>query len=296
MAKRQKLNRQLMRLPKNCLIIGLTCSCPPATRKGDIGKIDLKGCSPKMAKLVTKLWESEHYDRAKSITGQARSYMRHMSVPASFIGSSFYLVRSDGYTSIRDTLEDYNRKLKIVADAFRKEYANMIEQAKKDLGPQFREDYYKKPNALKFNIDHVVVPWDLSNVDDELREVYESAAQRLDASLRNAETIVAQELSDLCNSMAEQLVTGKKAFQSSAVNNLREFFRNFPFRNITDSADLEKLCQKAEALLDGRTVLEIKNAASLDREKLRKGMQDLQKEVLKTIVNKPVRKISIKED
>ena len=170
------------------------------------------------------------------------------------------LVRQDDVGLLTEQMEQYRQQLEAAVDELESVYEEIKQQARVRLGRLYCASDY--PCSLK---DTFQLYWEFPNVEppDYLRQlnpdIYQQECQRVrqrfDDAVQMAEQAFAEELSTLVNHLSERLSgseDGKpKVFRDSVLGNLREFFERFQRLNISSSAELDELVQRAQGIVSG---------------------------------------------
>lgn len=207
-----------------------------------------------------KLLDTSHpaFRDVTAVRGQIQSYFKNVSLP--YPEPGVRLVRQDQVTPFVDQLSMYRNQLDEAVTELDSHYGELQSAARRRLGTLYNETDY--PGSL---IGLFSVGWDFPSVEppDYLRqispELYEQEQSRIVARFEEAVQLAEEastgELTKLVSHLAERISgtsDGKpKTFRDTAVTNLHEFFERFRTLSVRSDADLERLVDQAQQLLQG---------------------------------------------
>ena len=117
---------------------------------------------------------------------------------------------------------------------------------------------------------------------------------RFEEAVSMAEQAFIEELGKLVGHLVERLngtTDGKsKIFRDSAVSNLQEFFRQFRMLNVRSNAELDRLVETAQRMLQGLGPQQLRDSQSL-REQVVSRLSTVQKSLDGLMVDRPRRRI-----
>jgi hypothetical protein len=207
-----------------------------------------------------KLLDTSHhaFRDVTAVRGQIQSYFKNVSLP--FPEPGIRLVRQDQVTPFIDQLSLYRNQLEEAVTELDSHYSELQSAARRRLGTLYNSADYPGSLIGLFSVD-----WDFPSVEppDYLRqispELYEQEQARIVArfeeAVQLAEEAFTGELAKLVSHLADRVSgdsDGKpKIFRDTAVTNLHEFFERFRTLSVRSDADLERLVDQAQQLLQG---------------------------------------------
>ena len=207
-----------------------------------------------------KLLDTSHpaFREVTAVRGQIQAYFRNVSLP--YPEPGVRLIRQDQLTAFGDQLCVYRNQLTSAVTELDDRYGEMQAAARRRLGTLYNAADYPDSLLGLFSVD-----WDFPSVEppDYLRqinpELYEQeqarVVARFEEAVQLAEEAFTGELAKLVSHLAERISgagDGKpKIFRDTAVTNLHEFFERFRTLSVRSDADLERLVDQAQQLLQG---------------------------------------------
>ena len=189
-----------------------------------------------------------------------------------------------------------------LVDKFALVYPQLYEQAKLLLGPLFRSDEYPTPanvkNAFSFRYCYVTfdVPEQLKSVDGEMfkmlqgqkQEIMKSAAEEINSVRRATFGKLVEVLKDELSPGAEG---AEKKFHKSAITKIQKFVDEYDIMDVTTDEELKALKSKAQKLIGGITVENIRSSEEF-KTKLLSEVSNLS-ELLKPLVQEKGRALKV---
>jgi hypothetical protein len=218
------------------------------------------GAQDSFLSAAKKLLDTSHpaFRDVTAVRGQIQSYFKNVSLP--YPEPGVRLVRQDQVTSFIDQLSLSRNQLDAAVTELDSHYSELQAAARRRLGTLYNESDYPGSLIGLFSVD-----WDFPAVEppDYLRqispELYEQEQARVVARFEDAVQLAEEaftgELTKLVSHLAERVSgssDGKpKIFRDTAVTNLHEFFERFRTLSVRSDADLERLVDQAQQLLQG---------------------------------------------
>jgi hypothetical protein len=207
-----------------------------------------------------KLLDTSHqaFRDVTAVRGQIQSYFKNVSLP--FPEPGVRLLRQDQVTPFVDQLSMYRNQLEEAVTELDSHYSELQSAARRRLGTLYNAADYPGSLIGLFSVD-----WDFPSVEppEYLRqlspELYEQEQARIVArfeeAVQLAEEAFTSELAKLVSHLADRVSgssDGKpKIFRDTAVTNLHEFFERFRTLSVRSDADLERLVDQAQQMLQG---------------------------------------------
>ena len=246
-----------------------------------------------------KLLDTSHhaFRDVTAIRGQIQAYFKNSSLP--YPEPGVRLVRQDRLTAFTDQLAMYRNQLAEAVTELDGHYSDLKSAARRRLGTLYNASDY--PGSL---LGLFSVEWDFPSVEppEYLRqinpELYEQeqarVVARFEEAVRLAEEAFTGELAKLISHLVERISgssDGKpKVFRDTAVTNLHEFFERFRTLSVRSDADLERLVDQAQQLLQGVEPQMLRNNQS-SRQQLTRQLSAVQGTLDGLLVDRPRRKL-----
>ena len=232
-----------------------------------------------------------------SVRNRTVAYWKSMSLP--YPEPGVRLIR-------QDYVEPFNERMTHLRDALHEE----VEKLDREL-PQLRQAAEARLGSLYDPADYpptliglFALDWDFPSVEppDYLLQLnpslYEQERRRMmsrfEEAISMAEQAFIEELGKLVGHLVERLngtTDGKsKIFRDSAVSNLQEFFRQFRMLNVRSNAELDRLVETAQRMLQGLGPQQLRDSQSL-REQVVSRLSTVQKSLDGLMVDRPRRRI-----
>ena len=235
---------------------------PGLTRKADMSLIDTGDTDPDRLSVSKRILDSMEFRAIQRQVGFIRAYLKTKGLPSPILKGGVYQIPiglvQQVVESIAEMRADFFRLVGTLVEAL----PVLKNNARADLGSQFREEDYKGGDELRAAFDvetrflETGTPEKLRTVDEALYSVMEEEHK---TTMRRMETVYEQmlqaELKGFVTKIREMLGVAesgkKKRFIIANVEKLSEFLQDAPFRNVTSNAELKQLCEGASQLLDG---------------------------------------------
>lgn len=231
------------------------------------------------------------------INNSARNWLATISLPFPIAGMVF--VPKDLINNVDEKLCSYKYDFNKAVLDFTLDYNRLRETAKTYLGALFNEIDYPVDICGKFNFNWRFIILDVPNGDSRLLapEVYarekEKFIQTMEEARGMAIDALREEFSQMVERIAERFMqngNGKpKIFKNTTVESFYEYFQTFKDRNIFQDHELTTLVNRAQEVLNGTSVEQIRSSDNL-KENIRSGMTDIEITIAEAF-NRPRRKI-----
>ena len=244
-----------------------------------------------------KLLDTSHpaFREVTAVRGQIQGYFRNVSLP--YPEPGVRLIRQDQLTAFGEQLCVYRNQLTAAVTELDYRFGEMQAAARRRLGTLYNAADYPDSLLGLFSVD-----WDFPSVEppDYLRqispELYEQeqarVVARFEEAVQLAEEAFTGELAKLVSHLAERISgagDGKpKIFRDTAVTNLHEFFERFRTLSVRSDADLERLVDQAQQLLQGVEPQALRHSSSA-RQQLATQLSAVQSSLDGLLVDRPRR-------
>jgi hypothetical protein len=231
------------------------------------------------------------------INNSARSWLATISLPFPITGMVF--VPKDLINHVDEKLNEFKIKFNHGVQDFIQDYSRLRETAKTYLGELFNEIDYPVDIGSKFNFNWRFIILDVPNGDSRLLapEVYAREKEKFIQTMEEARGMAIDALREEFAQMVERITdrftqngNGKpKIFKNTTVDSFYDYFQTFKDRNIFQDYELTTLVNRAQAVLDGSNVEQIRSNDNL-KDNIRSGMEDIESTIAE-LFDRPRRKI-----
>lgn len=260
------------RLLKDAAGLIVTTGAFGLEKKADMNQIQTDADSD-MMRVNKILLNSPEHKAVLKFQAQTVGMVRRNTVP-SVLTKGMYLFRASAIEGIENYLCEQETALTGVVEEFCAMYQEQVQEARRLLCGQFREEDYPPTDVVRqrFVMRHSWVTFSIpENIPPKVREAEEAKAAAFweDAAGEIRETLRAG-FGKLVNKMVDRLAVkpGEKPpiFRDSLVENWDEFFTFFEGRDLTNDTDLQALVTKARALLGDADAKTLRNNLKLRNE------------------------------
>ena len=237
------------------------------------------------------------FQAVTSVRNRIVAYWKGMSLP--YPEPGVRLIR-------QDLVEPFNERMTHLREALHEE----VEKLDRQL-PHLRQSAEERLGSLYDSADYpptlvglFALDWDFPSVEppDYLLQLnpslYEQERRRMmsrfEEAISMAEQAFIEELGKLVGHLVERLegaAGGKpKTFRDSAVGNLQEFFQQFRMLNVRSNAELDRLVETAQRMLQGISPQQLRDSQSL-RDQVVSRLSTVQTSLDGLMVDRPRRRI-----
>jgi hypothetical protein len=257
------------------------------------------GAEGQYLSAAKKLLDNKHeaFQQVTRVRSQIISFWKGMSLP--YPEPGVRLIR-------QDDLERFNVRMTTLRDDLSAAVVNLDQQfeqlklaARDRLGSLYNPaDYPPTLRGLfgvEFDYPSVEPPEYLLRLNPHLyQQERNRITQRFDDAVRLAEEAFVGEFSKLVSHLTERLTADpggeRKVFRDSAIRNLTDFFQRFKALNVRSNADLDRLVETAQQVLQGVDPNIVRNSGSL-RQHITSQLADVQSHLDQMLVEGPRRRI-----
>ncbi len=245
-----------------------------------------------------KLLDTKHtaYKAVTAVRGKIVAFWKSLTLP--FPEAGVRLIRQHEVERFNQQMTDYRTELDDAVNTLDQHYSELKAAARRRLGDLFDANDY--PPSLR---GLFALSWDHPNVEapDYLRQlnpaIYEQerarVVSRFEEAVQMAEQAFIGEFAKLVEHLTERLSNGdseQKVFRNSAITNLREFFERFRQLNVSSSADLDSLVERAQHIVSGVEAQSLRDNNGL-RQQIATQLSSVQSVLDGMMVDRPRRRI-----
>jgi len=244
-----------------------------------------------------KLVDPESLKPICKINNAARNWLATLSLPFPITGMVF--VPKELINTVDEKLDEFKIQFNETVRDFIQDYTYLRETARTYLGELFNEIDYPVDISKKFNFNWRFIILDVPNGDTQILapEVYAREKEKFIQTMEEARCMAIDALREEFSQMVERITDRfsqnadgqPRIFKNTTIESFYEYFQTFKDRNIFQDNELTNLVNKAQAILNGSSVDQIRSSVHL-KENIRSGMADIET-ALSQAFNRPRRKI-----
>jgi len=223
--------------------------------------------------------KTPEYLALSNLRTRITEYWKSVTLP--YVKAAKRLIRRDRIPQFVEQMETFAKEMAVLAAAFQDRWDEIRAQAQQDLQELWDPNNYPENVADRYS-----VAWEFHEEDPPsyLKEiapdVYERQCQaiaaRFEQAVEIAESEFTAEFAEMVTHLAERLEVGDdgkpKTFRDSAVDNLKEFFDRYRNLSIRSNAELDRLIDEVNELVEGKPTKELRTNAGL-RTQVRESLQ-----------------------
>jgi hypothetical protein len=260
---------------------------------------DSFGAEAAFFSAAKKLLDNRHqaFQAVTAIRSQILSFWKGLSLP--YPESGVRLIRQQDVERFNTRMTQFRAELMAAVVNLDDHFEQLKSAARDRLGRLFNPaDYPPTLRGLfgvEFDFPSVEPPEYLLRLNPHLyQQERERIAARFDEAVKLAEEAFAAEFGRLIAHLTERLTADpggeRKIFRDSAITNLTEFFQRFKALNVRSNADLERLVETAQQVLQGADPHIVRNSQSL-RQHITSQLSAVQSHLDQMLVDGPRRRI-----
>ena len=257
------------------------------------------GAEGQFLSAAKKLLDNRHeaFQAVTAVRSQIISYWKGMSLP--YPDPGVRLIRQDDVERFNDRMTELRRELNDAVNNLDEHFAHLKAAAADRLGRLYNPaDYPPTLRGLfgvEFDFPSVEPPEYLLRLNPHLyQQERQRIAERFDQAVALAEEAFTAEFSKLVSHLTERLTADpageQKIFRDSAITNLTQFFNRFKSLNVRSNADLDRLVETAQQVLQGVDPHVVRNSPSL-RQHVTTELSAVQAHLDQLLVDAPRRRI-----
>jgi hypothetical protein len=247
---------------------------------------------PEMVSGAKKLGGSETLDKLESKRAEAKSYVYSIALPFPVQGLVF--IPKDLIEVAHFKLQSLENDFWELVEKFESEFAEYKTAAREVLEPDglYNELDYPMDIRSKFHFTYRFIQLDLPGEKASLLspEIYKAEKEKFVNMMEQARQQGIDALRTEFGKMVNDWATRKK-FTDKGLDKFHTFFETFKSRNIFKDDDLLELVEKAQAVLNGKSVEVIRNDEDL-KDSIKADMAKISEQVQK-VFKKPRRSLSV---
>lgn len=237
------------------------------------------------------------YRAATTIKAQAQAYLRGISLP--YPQPGIRLIRRDEVETFEGHMNSFRERLADAVANLREHYEALKADARERLGELYNDNDYPATLdgvfSLNWEYPSVEPPRYLLRFNPELYAQEQARIQqRFEQAVVLAENAFAERLQELVSHLQERLNDSPdgqpKTFKATTIENFQTFYNEFKRLNVRGNTELDTLIQRANDLVSGVNVAELRGSARL-RETLNTQMADVAQSLDRLMQNAPRRRV-----
>lgn len=258
--------------------------------------IETKDASKDWIKARKRLVPKDFFKEVTKVLNRVNKRIKMYSLPFPIRGIHFVPKRLISRLDA-ELKADKADLLEVLEETINGRWEEIIEEAREHLGELFDETQYPVDIKSRFDIEwkffHLDVPDKRLGILSP--EQYEEEVKKLRETVKEVQELAVSalriEMKELVDRAVAKLTDPEaKRFHKSTINNFVEFFNTFEDKNIFDDKDLTEIIEMAKIVVQESDMDKIKNDSSF-RQEVAEAFQVVQKEMEKSIIDRPRRKI-----
>lgn len=184
----------------------------------------------------------------KSIVSAARDYHRFNT--CAWLDNGARILPAANYMEYTAKMRKYKAELEKQVERLLQDYPRLVEEAKIMLGGLYNSDEYPELPVLKSKYSFKVQVTPIPSGNDfrvalntsEIKAIQTDIEARVKEATQNAIRDLWSRLFEVVNKCVEKFSDPDAIFRESLIGNMAELVELLPKLNITDNADLNKMC------------------------------------------------------
>ena len=257
------------------------------------------GAEGQYISMAKKLLDNKHeaFQQVTGMRSQIISFWKGLSLP--YPEPGVRLIRREEVDKFHDRMTTFRDELLVAVANLDQHFEQLKAAARDRLGRLYNPaDYPPTLRGLfgvEFDFPSVEPPEYLLRLNPDLyQQERQRIAQRFDDAVKLAEEAFVSEFGKLVSHLTERLTADpsgeRKIFRDSAITNVTEFFHRFKSLNVRSNADLDRLVETAQQVLQGADPHAIRNSQSL-RQQITSQLSGVQAHLDQMLVDSPRRRI-----
>jgi predicted DNA-binding protein YlxM (UPF0122 family) len=286
-----------------CVALVITFSGIGNHRKVDNKKVEVDADKDWIG-VSKMLFDSPEKEEIDYLDGLTRGYV--IDRCSLILKNGIYLVATDFTEEIQAELTKRDGERRKLVEKFVEAYDSLVAESRNRLRGLFNAKDYPSVQEIRdaYKMTWRIISWDTpANLKNVSKELYELECKKAAAAAlqmrQDIEQILAASMAELVQHLVDRLTPEpggkKKVFRDTAVTKLQDFLTTFNTRNVTNSAQLRAMADKAKQLIEGVDPADLRESQRT-REVVRDGFAKIAKAVDGMIVNKPTRAISFDDN
>jgi hypothetical protein len=279
--------RNSITILKRCMVLVLSCGALGNTRNVRLDNIELRQkkqgkdgamevetitAEARQLALQKRLLSTETLSKPLRVLDGAKNYLKGVAIQGHRVfGPGTYLIPNAMVTEVHGRLLIYRADLALAVREFVGLYKAEVEKRRVKLGQLFDEKDYMSPEdagaqfALDWDYRRFDAPDNLETVDQAIFEATQqkhqaqlaAAYDEVEAGLMQGALTVMRELQVKLEPKADG---ARKGLRAEALDELKEYLRTLPFRNVTDNDQLLRIMADVQQAAAGIDVEDLKGS------------------------------------
>ena len=280
----------MSKLFEKTVCLSVTFHMAGDTRVGNLASIETDADRSRL-NLSKKIFQSDKYKAMQKVRDTTKEWIEKRSIPSPLRHGTF-LIPQPLIDEVIEKVNEAEAEFNKLANLFVKEYPSLVKEAKELLQSQFSEGNYPDANFMrsKFWVSRMFVKFDTVKGIDQNKEI-QDAIEDIKGTLRMGMLGLVEKLGKM---LGDRKDGRKSAVRKEAIQAFNDWMELLPKRNILDDEELKTLAEKAKSLMKGNTQSDLQTVEGI-RSKVRKGMNDISKQLRTMIEAAPRRSFSFEE-
>ena len=259
---------------------------------------------PKLINVSKTLLDSDELLAIKQLYTTVRQALYRVTLRPEIFRAGIYVLPLVLVEETDQQLTDYQGQLKDLVKRLAAKYPEIKERDKARLRSCYVEkDYVSLAKLMEaFYLEWSYINFGVpENLPADIRErEIDKATGKVAQAAEQIQQLLRVEMLDLVAHIADRLEPGAggkpRVFRDTLVSNVKDFLAVFQARNLTNDAELEQLCAKAQLLLDGMDPQVLRDRTDL-RSRVAAGFAEIKSQLDTMVVtDRPKRQIDLEDE
>lgn len=270
------------------------------TRKVASNRVDVDADKRRIG-VTKRLLSSESLQAITRVDYEVLRYMESRCLP---FEKGMHALAIALVEEVDAKLKEYRAERNDLIEVFLLEYPSLLDGARRDLRVLFEDRDYatveeaRKEFGMRWNYLSLSTPGQLAQMSEGLYAEERAKIQdKMRESYEEWRSLMRVAMLEVVNRLSESLRPGEdgktRKLTDSSVNRLQDFLATFPFRNVSNDAELAKMRDQIAGFMEGVTVEQLRESESLKEKigtKISKAAASLE------VMTQGIRKIRADED
>jgi hypothetical protein len=221
----------------------------------------LKGISAEVTRVTKRLLGAQkcpEYEAITELAGQIRADHYKYTLP--WYQNGIQILPNTAFWDYNHNMRAHMSKWPKVVQSFVDRHADIVDEARRQLGPLFNPDDYPWPGEMqeRFRVDHSFLPmpavgdFRCSLPSEDLDKMKEQLQQEICSATANAQAEVYERLYKVVNDMNERLWDTDNHLRSTSFNHVEELCGVLSKLNIAQDPRFDELVDKVRGSLTNK--------------------------------------------
>jgi len=250
-------------LKETTVVLNLKFRAPGLSRKGDLGEITTKA-DKSMLRLSQDILDSDEYAAIKAIATETRGFVKRRAVPAPMLRTGMYRLGVAALPVVYERVKQAEIQYAEKVEEFIAAYPALKADAKKRLGPQYRETNYPQVEDLEksFDVKYCLIDFGTpssAKVGEvigkaEWQKAKAAAAQEAEECKLALRAATLKIVEKFAAALGTKDSGRKGSLTAAGWDNVKEFLDLFAQRNVLQDDQCAEYVAQLKSVLDGNDI------------------------------------------